>query len=79
MKPAITQLHKKPDHITALVGAVLTILCAFDVPTKLGITAEQLGLVVGALGTIAGTIRAMVVARNQKNAETTPPIVPPTV
>lgn len=56
---------KKPtlDQSAATTGAVLAILGVFDVASRLGITGDDLAIVVGALGTLAGVIRHRFEAR----------------
>ncbi len=49
---------KKPDHIAALLGAALTILSTLHVPEKLGITVDELGIMLGAIVTFAASVRA---------------------
>jgi uncharacterized membrane protein HdeD (DUF308 family) len=50
---------RKPsiDQSAAATGAVLTILGVFDVAALLGISGDDLAMVVGALATLGGVIR----------------------
>ena len=57
---------KKPDPPAALVGAVLAIAGVFNVAASLGITADELAVVLGSLFTIAASVRAWV---NREGAE----------
>ncbi len=57
------------DSSASLAGAILALLSAFDVPSKVGMSAEDLGIVLGALITIGATIRAALVSGAKKAAE----------
>ena len=60
------------DVVAAILGAILTILSALGVPEKLGVTAEDLGMILGALATVAASVRAKYVA-GARAAESAPP------
>lgn len=49
-----------PDPLAAIIGAAVTIACVFHVPTRLGISGDDLGIVLGAFATIAASLRAMI-------------------
>ena len=65
MKQKIKALAKRPDPPTAVLGAVLAICGVFHVSETLGISGDELGIVLGSIITIAASIRA----RMQHRAE----------
>ena len=50
---------KKPslDHTASATGALLVILGVFHVSETLGITGDELAMVIGAVATLAGILR----------------------
>lgn len=58
---------KKPDAPAALVGALLTIASALHLPERTGVTVDEMGVLLGAIITIAATVRA-VVERKRRSA-----------
>lgn len=67
MKQKLTALAKRPDPPAAVLGAVLAICGVFHVSEKLGITGDELGIVLGSLAVIAASIRHRL--ENRKVAE----------
>ena len=63
MKQQIKDLAKRPDPPAAVLGAILTLCGVWNVSERLGITADELGMVLGALITIAAAIRHRVEVR----------------
>lgn len=55
------------DPIAAVVTAVVAILGAFRVGERLGLTADEVLMIVGALGTIATIVRTWLERRNAGN------------
>lgn len=55
------------DPIAVTLSGALVIACVFEVPAQLGITAEELGLVIGVLGSIAGSWRGWRVHRRRRS------------
>ena len=51
---------KRPDTPAAVVGAILTIASALHLPEKLGITVDEMGIILGSLITVGATVRAVV-------------------
>jgi hypothetical protein len=45
------------DPIAVTLSGALVIACVFEVPGRLGITAEELGVVIGVLGSMAASWR----------------------
>jgi uncharacterized membrane protein HdeD (DUF308 family) len=66
---------KRPtiDQSAATTGAVLTILGVFHVAAFLGISGDDLAIVVGALATLAGVIRHRFEAKRGGPAAEIPP------
>lgn len=58
MKQKLKALAKRPDPPAAALGAVLAIAGVFHVSEKLGITGDELGIVLGSALTIAASVRA---------------------
>jgi hypothetical protein len=61
--------HVSIDRGAGLTGAILAILGAFHVAEKLGISGDDLAIVIGALGTIAAEVRHQVDLRRKTKAE----------
>lgn len=52
------------DPIGALIGAVITVLGILQIPEALGLTADQVATLGGALFTVAASIRAIAKGRH---------------
>lgn len=52
--------HATIDRGAGITGAVLAILGVFHVAQRIGITADELAIVIGALGTIVAELRHQV-------------------
>jgi hypothetical protein len=50
-------MARRPDPPAAVLGAVLAICGVFHVSEKIGITADELGIVLGSLATIGAVLR----------------------
>jgi hypothetical protein len=62
--------HVSIDRGAGLTGAVLAILGVFHVAERLGITADELAIVIGALGTIGAEVRHRMESRKGAPEET---------
>lgn len=55
-----------PDPIGAAVAYVVAILSAFHLPESLGLTADEMGIILGAVGGLIATIRGVLVSRSKR-------------
>ncbi len=68
MKQRLKALAKRPDPPAAALGAILAICGVFHVSEKLGISGDELGIVLGSLVTIAASVRARLQHRAEASA-----------
>ncbi len=63
--PSLQAIKKNPtDPIALIISAVGAILSAFGVWSTLGLTADQVGIVLTSLASVAAAIRGLAVARS---------------
>lgn len=63
--PSLQTIKENPtDPIALLVSAVGAILSAFGVWTAIGLTADQVGIVLTSVASVAAAIRGLAVARS---------------
>ena len=68
MKQRIRDIAKRPDPTAAALGAILALCGAFHVPDRLGITADEMGMVLGSIATLAAIARARLQHRAEASA-----------
>ena len=56
---------KRPDPNAALIGALLALAGVFHMAERLGISGDELGVVLGSVITIAGIVRDRMGARSR--------------
>ncbi len=63
--PSLQTIKENPtDPIALLISAVGAILSAFGVWTAIGLTADQVGIVLTSVASVAAAIRGLAVARS---------------
>lgn len=55
-----------PDPIGAVVAYIVAILSALHLPQSLGLTADEMGIILGAVGGLIATIRGVLVSRSKR-------------
>ena len=50
------------DTTASLLGAILAVLSVFEIPTKLGLSPDDVGIILGSIATVAAGIRAKFVS-----------------
>lgn len=63
--PNLQTIKDNPtDPIAVIIGTIGTTLAGLHLPSKLGLTVDQFGMIVGSLITIAAAVRGLAIARS---------------
>jgi hypothetical protein len=60
--PNLQTIKDNPtDPIGVIIGTIATTLAGLGIPSKLGLTVDQFGMIAGAVFTIAATVRGLAI------------------
>ena len=68
MKQKLKALAKRPDPPAAVFGALMVLCSSLHIPDRIGISADELGIAMGATITIAASVRTWLQHRAEASA-----------